>query len=426
VRCLAHIINLVVQDILREIKGEITIEELQNIEQTANDTTNDDDEDSSTNKRKRQDTQTQDQLITTLPPIITELSILKKVRLQVYKLRNKQHLITSLSSAIKAIPGIRNIQRPQLDMPVRWNSTYTMLEQYMAIKPAIDLVIIQYKDEFKNIELTDEDTTRIKQLLSILKLLNEASTEIQKDKRPIFMVNTPMTTYIYDQLSTLIRTTKWVQFKKGLILGRKKLEKYYPQKTQHLPRYHIYNFAILLDPRLKDVFFRDTLKWDHYDISFLIDSFKVLWNEYKQRYKPQRPITTSESSQTIEETPPKSLTERLYEQYGDTSINIDNKEVNAYLAEPRVGSNTDPAKWWHIYGQKYPVLSLMAQDFLAIMATSAPIEREFSKLSDIANNKKRNRLSANRVNQLICLKSWADINIEVEDIIEGEGEEDSE
>jgi hypothetical protein len=29
------------------------------------------------------------------------------------------------------------------------------------------------------------------------------------------------------------------------------------------------------------------------------------------------------------------------------------------------------------------------------------------------------------VNQLICLKSWADINIEVEDIIEGEAKEDS-
>ena len=83
-------------------------------------------------------------------------------------------------------------------MPVRWNSTYTMLEQYMAIKPAIDLVIIQFKNEFKNIELNDEDTTRIKQLLSILKLLNEASTEIQTDKRPIFILNTPMTTFIYD------------------------------------------------------------------------------------------------------------------------------------------------------------------------------------------------------------------------------------
>jgi len=59
------------------------------------------------------------------------------------------------------------------------------------------------------------------------------------------------------------------------------------------------------------------------------------------------------------------------------------------------------------------------------MATSAPIEREFSKLSDIANNKKRNRLSALRINQLISLKSWANIK-EEEYKIEEDSSSDSE
>jgi len=88
----------------------------------------------------------------------------------------------------------------------------------------------------------------------------------------------------------------------------------------------------------------------------------------------------------------------------DTSLTVNNKEVDAYLAEAKCTWNTSPNSWWQIYGQKYPILALMAQDFLAILATSAPIEREFSKLLDIANNKKRNRLSAERINQLICLK----------------------
>ena len=63
-------------------------------------------------------------------------------------------------------------------MPVRWNSTYLMLEQYIAIKPAIDLVIIQYKDEFKNIELNTDDINAINELIQILQLFNEASSEI--------------------------------------------------------------------------------------------------------------------------------------------------------------------------------------------------------------------------------------------------------
>lgn len=58
------------------------------------------------------------------------------------------------------------------------------------------------------------------------------------------------------------------------------------------------------------------------------------------------------------------------------------------------------------------------------MATSAPIEREFSKLGDIANTKKRNRLSARRINQLICIKSWA--NIAKEEAIDINEEDTSE
>ena len=93
----------------------------------------------------------------------------------------------------------------------------------------------------------------------------------------------------------------------------------------------------------------------------------------------------------------------------DTSeLTVDNKEVDAYISEPRCSADTSPNKWQSIYSQKYPVLSLLAQDYLAIIATSASIEREFSKLSDITT-RKRSRLSALRVNQLICLKSWANI-----------------
>ena len=52
-----------------------------------------------------------------------------------------------------------------------------------------------------------------------------------------------------------------------------------------------------------------------------------------------------------------------------------------------------------------PVLSQMAQDFLAIPATSAPSESMFSQASDIIT-KKRNRLGADTVNMLMCLRSW--------------------
>ena len=417
IRCIAHIINLIVQDILKELKGQPIEEELLIIEDDANNATkNNEEQEESSNKRKRQNTQNEDQLVESLPELpllITEtgpISLIKKVRLQIYKLRNIQRLISTLSEAIigKNLP--RKIKRPQLDMPVRWNSTFNMLDQYIAIKPAIDLVILQYPNDFKNITLSNDEITQIKELIDVLFLFSEASIEVQSDNKPILMLTILTTTELYQYINKTIRTTKWKDLKKGLLLGRKKLNKYFPQKIE-ASKYDIYSFAILLDPRLKEQFFREELNWTNYDISFLRDRFKVLWLDYKKRYRPEGPIIASESSSQDleainEEERPKSLTQRLYKRYMDANeLTVDNKEVDAYISEARCPADTLPAKWWQIYGQKYPILSLIAQDYLAIIASSAAIEREFSKLADIANNKKRGRLSARRVNQLISLKS---------------------
>ena len=51
----------------------------------------------------------------------------------------------------------------------------------------------------------------------------------------------------------------------------------------------------------------------------------------------------------------------------------------------------------------------MARDYLSIMASSAPLESVFSRTAEIANPRKRNRLTKERINQLMCIKSWENI-----------------
>ena len=48
----------------------------------------------------------------------------------------------------------------------------------------------------------------------------------------------------------------------------------------------------------------------------------------------------------------------------------------------------------------------MAKDYLAILALSAAIESEFSRVSDTVNPRKRNRLSKQRINEMSCLRSF--------------------
>ena len=90
------------------------------------------------------------------------------------------------------------------------------------------------------------------------------------------MLTILITTQLYQHISQAIRLTNWVDLKKGLLLGRKKLDKYFPQVKQHQQQYDIYSFAILLDPRLKEQFFKDKLKWDNHNIAFIRDRFKLL------------------------------------------------------------------------------------------------------------------------------------------------------
>jgi len=63
----------------------------------------------------------------------------------------------------------------------------------------------------------------------------------------------------------------------------------------------------------------------------------------------------------------------------------------------------------------------MACDFLAIVASSSPSERLFSISSDLIT-KKRNRLSGRRIRQILCLHAWGIIEIEGDDINDGDNE----
>ena len=52
----------------------------------------------------------------------------------------------------------------------------------------------------------------------------------------------------------------------------------------------------------------------------------------------------------------------------------------------------------------------MAQDYLAILVTSAPSERIFSGASDVITQD-RARLAASTIRAIMCLKYWYNLNI---------------
>ncbi|XP_050066428.1 E3 SUMO-protein ligase ZBED1-like [Aphis gossypii] len=83
----------------------------------------------------------------------------------------------------------------------------------------------------------------------------------------------------------------------------------------------------------------------------------------------------------------------------------------------KISYDQDPLKWWKENEFKYSAVSLLAKKYLSIVATSVPCERLFSEAGTIIS-KKRNRLSPERLNQLLFLNSYFKSNPNSETLME--------
>lgn len=88
------------------------------------------------------------------------------------------------------------------------------------------------------------------------------------------------------------------------------------------------------------------------------------------------------------------------------------KELDRWLAADGMSEMTgsrDVCTWFRVTGDVYPRIKLMAQDFLAITATSVPSEIAFSA-AGIALSNRRARLGDNAVEAICELKSFFKFN----------------
>ena len=79
-------------------------------------------------------------------------------------------------------------------------------------------------------------------------------------------------------------------------------------------------------------------------------------------------------------------------------------ELDRYLALEK-DEETDPLLWWQAHAKEYPNVSNMARDYLAIQATSVPLEQAFSVAGNTIS-KTQNRLLPETARACLCMKSW--------------------
>lgn len=80
-------------------------------------------------------------------------------------------------------------------------------------------------------------------------------------------------------------------------------------------------------------------------------------------------------------------------------------ELTQYLSEPPVPIATDVLEWWKVNSSRYPRLSVMARDYLAVQGTSVEPENVFSGKGDDLQ-RRRFCLPHGAVQAVLCIQSW--------------------
>jgi hAT family C-terminal dimerisation region len=313
--------------------------------------------------------------------------------------------------------------RIPLDVAVRWNSTHQMLQKVIYLRPALEAFCRLHSDTLKDHTLTDNEWAIAEAVYLLLTPFQRCTTRFENNSRTtevdyVFFAYDSMFDHLEDVKSFLTKSTAtWApRLQTAIDAGIDKL-RFYHDKTTSLS--HIYADAMILNPRVKLSYFNGLDDdWGDKDAATYL-------SETRDRYQSDYISTLGLVSQTPSESDlSESQSERQSQKRSaDSAFVEDDDEYEAHLKKrARDGSgfesefdvymsnpNGNPSipnslSYWRDNATKFPTLRRMAKDILAVPPSGCAVEREFSVSGRIATWQ-RNRLSAQRISDAMIYKA---------------------
>lgn len=156
----------------------------------------------------------------------------------------------------------------------------------------------------------------------------------------------------------------------------------------------------ILDPRIKVELIPESLNSENH----LEEARSHFIRNYSVNHFPS--ITTGFGPLDLEDGGTVSFAEEIARKKRRVSMSSSaTDELTQYLSEPPAPIPTDVLEWWKVNSTRYPRLSVMARDFLAVQATSVAPEELFCSKGDEVY-KQRFAVPHNSAQALLCIKSW--------------------
>ncbi|GAB2293837.1 hypothetical protein Dimus_038277 [Dionaea muscipula] len=153
--------------------------------------------------------------------------------------------------------------------------------------------------------------------------------------------------------------------------------------------------SVVLDPRIKGELIPESLNVEK--------NIEEARTHFLRTYSSHHflPLSTAEYGDGTS----MSFAEEIARKKRKASTGSPTDELTLYLSEPLAPISTDAMEWWKINSTRYPRLSLMARDFLAVQATSvAPEELFCFKGAEI--ERQRFGIPHEYAQVCLCVKSW--------------------
>jgi len=234
---------------------------------------------------------------------------------------------------------------------------------------------------------------RLSSLREILQHFDKLTTKVCASKT---YVTISMTVVVYNSLMGIIEDfiksnkERHPDICRGAQAAYKKLSKYYAA-TDNSP---IYSVATAIHPAMRFQYWTDQ-RWGSKYEKIAKKTVRNVWiDQYAQ-----------DTSQDLTQPLPDPSEDDLELSLLGFSSKPKGDELEEFVSGPTVRET--PLVYWKKNCESHPQLAVMARDFFAIPATSAPSERCFSKSRALLPYS-RNRLSPGRIQEQMLLDSWYD------------------
>ncbi|CAH9123122.1 unnamed protein product [Cuscuta epithymum] len=320
-----------------------------------------------------------------------------------------------------------------MDVPTRWNSTFLMLQAALKFRKAFDRLIDddghylgyfigEKQEQLREGPPFDDDWGKAEVFANFLRPFYEVTLKV-------CCSNTPTIHTVFGDLvkiQGLLKETGSSLLSSISIPMQAKYDKYWGS----LDKVNEYILAaMVLDPRHKLEKLEDYLELIHGDgdkkieaaitsvKAFLYDLQNVYMNDASMSLQTSQPsvggsvttfvvevMKTSSSMTQVE----RKLAEKEQQRRAKKAGSINN-DVDRYLLDSIEGdenSDFDILNWWRVNGVcKYPLLAYIARDILAIPVSTIASESCFSTSGRVIDPF-RSSLSPKMVEALICTQNW--------------------